>query len=89
MMSREPRRIDEDHARDAGSPVVGHERAEGLDLAESCVMGLDVLEPAADTSSLRMIVSYPESGVLRTYCGMDTMAWLDWVVDPKKFRSST
>ena len=32
--------------------------------------------------------SYPESGVLRFYCGTDTVAWSDQVISPKDFRRS-
>lgn len=31
-------------------------------------------------------VAYPEPGVLRTYCGTDTLAWIDEVVSPTTFR---
>jgi len=31
-------------------------------------------------------VTYPESGVLRKYCGTNTCAWADAVISPDKFR---
>jgi len=43
--------------------------------------------PAAD-NSLRMVTSYPEPGVLRLYCGINTKAWCDQVIIPKEFRRS-
>jgi hypothetical protein len=43
--------------------------------------------PAFD-NSLRMVVSFPELGVLRTYCGANTKAWSDQVIVPTKFRIS-
>ena len=30
--------------------------------------------------------SYPEPGVLRTYCGANTVVWFDEVIRPSKFR---
>ena len=35
---------------------------------------------------LRVVTSYPEPGVLRTYCGSDTSAWSDQVIVKEKFR---
>jgi len=36
---------------------------------------------------LRIVVEYPESGVIRRYCGSsDIQAWMDEVIDPGKFR---
>ena len=32
--------------------------------------------------------SYPEPGVLRSYCGTNTIAWSDQVIAPIKFRCS-
>jgi hypothetical protein len=46
-------------------------------------------KPAADTSSLRFVVSNPEPGVWRTYCGIDTQAWSDQVVRPSGFRTGS
>jgi hypothetical protein len=31
-------------------------------------------------------VEYPEPGVIRKYCGTNTVAWVDTVINPKKFR---
>ena len=41
--------------------------------------------PSAD-NSLPIVVSYPEPGVLRTYCGTNTKAWSDQVIAPGSFR---
>jgi hypothetical protein len=40
--------------------------------------------PAA--ADLRIKTSYPEPGVLRCYCGGDTVAWSDQVIAKLKFR---
>jgi hypothetical protein len=37
-------------------------------------------------TNLRIVTSYPEPGVLRTYCGSNTVAWTDQVIVPNKFR---
>lgn len=37
---------------------------------------------------LKINVSRPESGVLRKYRGVDTVAWMDWVFDKRTFRTS-
>jgi hypothetical protein len=37
----------------------------------------------------RSHVEYPEPGVLRTYRGANVQAWMDEVIDPRKFRKST
>jgi len=42
--------------------------------------------PSADSGTLHMFTSYPEPGVLRFYCGLDTKAWSDQVIAPSKFR---
>jgi hypothetical protein len=42
--------------------------------------------PPADQGHLRFFVSYPERGVLRAYCGTDTKAWSDQVIQPSEFR---
>ena len=31
-------------------------------------------------------VTYPEPGVIRRYCGGNTLAWVDWVCRPEVFR---
>ena len=38
---------------------------------------------------LRIIVEYPEPGVVRSYCGGNVHAWIDTVSDPKNFRASS
>ncbi len=35
---------------------------------------------------LQYVISYPEPGVLRTYCGVNTTAWSDKVIAPEGFR---
>ena len=35
-----------------------------------------------------IVVEYPESGVVRYYCGGDLLAWIDTVVLPEDFRAS-
>ncbi len=42
--------------------------------------------PTAD-NRLKIITSYPEAGVLRSYCGVNTAAWSDQVIMPANFRS--
>jgi hypothetical protein len=37
-------------------------------------------------SELDMIVTYPEAGALRTYCGINTHAWSDQVISASSFR---
>jgi hypothetical protein len=39
-------------------------------------------------SSLPFNHTHPEPGVLRIYCGADTVAWADEVVLPSKFRTA-
>lgn len=36
----------------------------------------------------QMKLSYPEAGVLRTYCGTNTVAWIDHVMAPSRFRQN-
>lgn len=36
----------------------------------------------------RIEVSYPEPGVLRTYCGTNTRVWLDEVISVRHFRKT-
>jgi hypothetical protein len=43
-------------------------------------------QPPADEGHLRSAVSRPERGVLRSYCGTDTIAWSDQVIQPSDFR---
>ena len=38
-------------------------------------------------SPLRIHVTHPEPGVLRRYCGADTVAWMDEVVSEDHFRA--
>lgn len=35
---------------------------------------------------LRFVTRYPEPSVIRYYCGTDTLAWIDVVIRPSKFR---
>jgi hypothetical protein len=34
----------------------------------------------------QIVTAYPEPGVMRIYCGTNTKAWIDEVIDPSKFR---
>lgn len=36
--------------------------------------------------SLDIVISYPEPGVIRKYCGGNTAAWTDEVINKSKFR---
>jgi hypothetical protein len=45
--------------------------------------------PPADEGHLRCAVSYPEPGVMRCYCGTDTIAWSDQVNRKEVFRLGT
>ena len=38
------------------------------------------------SGELKITVEYPENGVLRYYCGTDTVAWCDQVVEADNFR---
>jgi hypothetical protein len=42
-------------------------------------------DPSAHTFMWR--VTYPEPGVLRKYCGTNTCAWSDQVIQPSQFRT--
>ena len=39
-------------------------------------------------TTIRCLTGYPEPGVLRTYCGINTIAWSDQVIAPWEFRRS-
>ena len=52
-----------------------------------CYLNTKARTPPSD-NSLLILVSYPEPGVLRTYCGTDTRAWSDQVVAPSGFRNA-
>lgn len=41
--------------------------------------------PPADRG-LRIVVAYPERGVMRSYCGTNTKSWSDEVIQSDKFR---
>lgn len=43
----------------------------------------------AHENSFQVVVTYPEPGVLRTYCGSDTKAWIDEVISSSNFRMKT
>jgi hypothetical protein len=57
----------------------------GVEQIVRCHLNAQSQTPAAD-KSLRITVSYPEAGVLRKYCGGNTVAWFDRVFSPKDFR---
>ncbi len=44
--------------------------------------------PSAD-GSLGINTSYPEPGVIRTYCGANSVAWIDAVIVADQFRQSS
>ena len=37
----------------------------------------------------RIVIRYPEAGAMRTYCGANTVAWIDDVISPSDFRVAT
>jgi len=50
-----------------------------------CYLNARARVPSAD-ERLRIVQSYPEAGVIRFYCGSDTVAWSDQVIIEKDFR---
>ena len=40
------------------------------------------------SENFNLQIAYPEPGVLRTYCGANTKAWYDQVVDKSQFRKT-
>jgi hypothetical protein len=65
-------------------------RSSGLD-AETivrCYLNKRGKKPRADEGHLRCTVSRPEPGVLRCYCGTDTVAWSDQVILASVFRQN-
>jgi hypothetical protein len=52
-----------------------------------CYLNTRGRTPPSD-NSLLMVVSYPEPGVVRTYCGTNTKAWSDQVIAPNSFRTA-
>jgi hypothetical protein len=58
----------------------------GAEAIVRCHLNTRGKTPPADDHSLRFVVSYPEQGVLRSYCGINTKAWSDEVVLPSEFR---
>jgi hypothetical protein len=45
--------------------------------------------PPADHGNLRFHITYPEPGVLRSYCGTNILAWSDQVIVPSQFREKS
>jgi hypothetical protein len=66
--------------------LVMHFSGMGAESIVRCHLNRRGGRPSFD-NSLFMVVSYPEAGVLRTYCGANTKAWSDHVIVPTKFRS--
>ena len=65
-------------------------RFSGLD-AETivrCHLNTRGKKPPTDVGHLRCAVSRPERGVLRCYCGTDTIAWSDQVIRASEFRQN-
>jgi hypothetical protein len=68
------------------APVV-HFSEMGASAIVRCYMNGRGRRKAPNTrSELDMIVSYPEAGVFRTYCGINTKAWSDQVISAGNFR---
>ena len=65
--------------------LVIHFSKVGAETIVRCYVNKRVGEPLAD-NRLRITTSYPEPGVLRQYCGSNTVAWSDEVIGPNKFR---
>jgi hypothetical protein len=65
--------------------LVIHFSAIGAETIVGCYLNTRGRTPAAD-NRLRMVTSYPEPGVLRLYCGANTVAWSDLVIAPVNFR---
>jgi hypothetical protein len=65
--------------------LVMHFSGMGAESIVRCHLNKRGRTPAFD-NRLFMVVSYPEPGVLRTYCGANTIAWSDQVIVPTKFR---
>src|SRR5579863_822940 len=71
-------RLTEDARRNLLRALVMHFSGMGAESIVRCHLNRRGRTPAAD-NSLNMVVSYPEPGVLRTYCGANTSAWSDQV----------
>jgi len=55
--------------------------------AEAIVQSsLNMQGKSPPTKTFQWSESYPEPGVFRTYCGANTVAWSDQVIDPTTFR---
>jgi hypothetical protein len=50
-----------------------------------CYLNSRGRNPAA-INLLRIVIEYPEPGVIRRYCGNDVQVWMDEVIAPEKFR---
>jgi len=58
----------------------------GAETIVQCHLNKRGKTPHADDHSLRFVVARPEPGVLRSYCGINTKAWSDEVIQPSRFR---
>lgn len=77
----------DDARRNVLRALVMHFSEMGASAIVQCHMNARGCPRAPNTrSELDMIVSYPEAGVLRTYCGIDTKAWSDHVIAGWNFR---
>jgi hypothetical protein len=64
--------------------VLRHQNA-GAAYILRCYVNDQGQEPEA-CDPFKLCTEYPEPGVFRTYCGSDLQAWIDTVIDPKRFR---
>jgi hypothetical protein len=58
----------------------------GAEQIVHCYMNERSGKPARDTSLEIRATTHPEPGVLRHYCGGNTVAWCDMVIIPSQFR---
>ena len=80
-------RLSQDRRINLLRALVLHFSGLGPDTIVRCYLNDRGRDPEADRR-LRIIVSYPEPGVLRSYCGTDTQAWLDQVISTENFRQT-
>lgn len=81
-------RLSEDARRSLLRALVMHFSGMGAESIVHCHLNSRGRTPAF-SNRLKLDVSYPEPGVLRTYCGANTKAWSDHVIDPTTFRGGS
>lgn len=69
------------------SLVIRFYEEEGMGAEHIVQLHLANRRKSRSSNSLNIQHSYPEPGVLRFYCGTNTVAWADQVIVPSKFRS--